>query len=260
MNPIKTLLQRVDDLKEELDNQRDWRTNKNNTSNSHIDKVLEALQIEYTYDSNRIEGNTLTLRETDLVIHKGLTIGGKSMNEHLEAINHYEAISFIRDLVKSNGSFNKHNLLAIHGLILHGLDRENAGRFRQVPVMISGSQHIPPQPWKIEKLMEDYFLFYQQNASLLHPVILAAELHEQLATIHPFIDGNGRTARLVMNLNLLKTGYPIANISGDTEARLAYYNALEKCNLQEDKTDFHQLITGYVIEALERLLKLIKTA
>jgi Fic family protein len=109
-------------------------------------EIIEALHIEYTYDSNRIEGNTLTLRETDLVIHKGLTIGGKPMNEHLEAINHYEAITFIRNLVNSNEAFNKHNLLAIHALILHGLDRDNAGRFRQVPVMISGSQHIPPQP------------------------------------------------------------------------------------------------------------------
>ncbi len=250
MDEIKTLLQHVDNLKAELDQHRDW----------HSDEILEALHIEYTYDSNRIEGNILTLRETDLVIHKGLTIDGKPMNEHLEAINHYEAINFIRDLVKSNEPFNKHNLLAIHGLILHALDRDNAGRFRQVPVMISGSQHTPPQPWQIEKLMEDYFLFYQQNRSGLHPVILAAELHEQLATIHPFIDGNGRTARLVMNLILLQAGYPIANISGDTKARLSYYNALEKCNLEQDKSDFHMLIANYVIQSLERLLKLIKTA
>jgi Fic family protein len=122
----------------------------------HSAEILEALYIEYTYDSNRIEGNTLTLRETDLVIHKDLTIGGKPMNEHLEAINHYEAIRFIHDLVTSSEPFNKRNLLAIHTLILHGLDRDNAGCFRQVPVMISGSQHTPPQPWQVDKLMEDY--------------------------------------------------------------------------------------------------------
>jgi len=247
MNYINTLLQRVDELKAKLDQQRDWRKS----------EILEALHIEYTYDSNRIEGNTLTLRETDLVIHKGLTVGGKPMNEHLEAINHYEAIQFIRDLIKSNELFKLHNLLSIHGLILHGIDRANAGRFRQVPVMISGSQHIPPQPWQVEKLMEDYFLFYQQNKETIHPVILAAELHERLATIHPFIDGNGRTARLVMNLILLQAGYPIANISGDTEARLAYYSALEKCNVEQDKAEFHELIVTYVIESLERLLALL---
>jgi hypothetical protein len=141
--------------------------------NSH--EILEALYIEYTYDSNRIEGNTLTLRETDLIIHKGLTIVGKSMSEHLEAVNHYEAINFIRDLVTSNEPFNKYNLLALHSLILHGLDREGVGRFREVPVMISGCRHIPPQPWQVDKLMEDYFLFYQQNSAELHPIILAAE-------------------------------------------------------------------------------------
>jgi len=248
MNEINTILRRADELKVELGQYRGL----------HSDDILEALYIEYTYDSNRIEGNTLTLRETDLVIHKGLTIGGKPMNEHLEAINHYEAINFIRDLVTSNETFNKHNLLTIHGLILHGLDRENAGRFRQVPVMISGSQHIPPQPWQIDKLMEDYFLYYQQKSTELHPIILAAELHEQLATIHPFIDGNGRTARLVMNLILLKAGYPIANISGDTASRLAYYSALEKCNINLDKTEFYDLIASYVVHSLERLLQLVK--
>lgn len=248
MTHIKLLLQRVDVLKAKLDQHRDWQRN----------EILEALNIEYTYDSNRIEGNTLTLRETDLVIHKGLTIGGKPMNEHLEAINHYEAINFIRDLVKSDEPFNQHNLLSIHGLILQGIDRLNAGRFRQVPVMISGSQHTPPQPWQIDKLMEDYFLFYQQNRESLHPVILAAELHERLATIHSFIDGNGRTARLVMNLILLQSGYPIANISGETNARLAYYNTLEKCNLEQDKAEFHALIIDYVIAALERLLLLVE--
>lgn len=247
MADINTLLHRADDLKAELERHRELRSN----------EILEALHIEYTYDSNRIEGSTLTLRETDLVIHKGLTIGGKALNEHLEAINHYAAINFIRDLVTSSEPFNKHNLLAIHGLILHGLDRDNAGCFRHVPVMISGSQHTPPQPWQIDKLMEDYFLFYQQESSQLHPIILASELHEQLATIHPFIDGNGRTTRLVMNLVLLKAGYPIVNISGDTESRLAYYSALEKCNVEQDKTDFYELIAGYVIQSLERLLKLV---
>ncbi len=125
MNEIDTLLHNADDLKAELEQYRDL----------YSAEIIEAIHIEYTYDSNRIEGNTLTLRETDLVIHKGLTIGGKPMNEHLEAINHYEAITFIRDLVNSNEAFNKHNLLTIHALILHGLDRDNAGRFRQVPAL-----------------------------------------------------------------------------------------------------------------------------
>ncbi|MCF7970985.1 MAG: Fic family protein [Methylococcaceae bacterium] len=249
MSTLIDLLDHADKLKIELDQYRNWE----NTN------ILEALAVEYTYDSNRIEGNTLTLRETDLVIHKGLTIAGKALNEHLEAINHYQAIHFIRDLIKANEPFNKHSLLSIHSLILHGIDRDNAGRYRQVPVMISGSQHTPPQPWQIEKLMEDYFLFYQQQKTQLHPIIFAAELHEQLATIHPFIDGNGRTARLIMNLTLLQSGFPITNINGDSESRLSYYSALEKCNIEQDKTDFYKLITEYTIASLERLLQLIKT-
>jgi Fic family protein len=106
--------------------------------------------------------------------------------------------------------------------------------------------------------MEDYFLFYENKKKEIHPILLASEFHEQLATIHPFIDGNGRTARLVMNLILLNRGYPIANIHGNTESRLAYYSALERCNVQQDKTHFHTLIINYVIQSLERLLQLVK--
>lgn len=247
---INNRLKRVDNLKALLDPHRNWQN----------PEIIEALRVEYTYDSNRIKGNTLTLRETDLVIHKGLTIGGKPLVEHLEAINHYQAIQFIQELINRQEPFNKTNLLTIHSLILQGIDRENAGRYRQVPVMISGSQHTPPQPWQIDKLMEDYFLFYQQQQDNLHPVILAAECHERLATIHLFIDGNGRASRLIMNLILLQAGFPIANISGETDKRLAYYNVLEKCNLHQDKRDFHQLILNYVIEALERLLKLMEVS
>ncbi len=248
MIELSKLLQQSDELKKRLDKQRDW----------NQQAVQEALNIEYTYDSNRIEGNTLTLRETDLIIHKGLTIGGKPLSEHLEAINHYEAVELIRDLAQKKVPFSASTLLTLHGLILRGIDKNNAGQYRSVPVMISGSQHTPPQPWRINKLMEDYFLFYQAEQKQQHPIQLAAELHECLVTIHPFIDGNGRTARLVMNLILLQKGYPIAIIQGDTESRLAYYSALEKCNLENDKTEFHRLIAQIVIHSQQRLLKLVE--
>lgn len=245
---MNDLLELADRLKKKMDNYRDW----------DQESIQEALNIEYTYDSNRIEGNTLTLRETDLVIHKGLTIGGKPLAEHLEAINHYEAVEMIRDLAQKKMELTQFTLLTLHALILRGIDKENAGKFRSVPVMISGSQHTPPQPWHIDKLMEDYFIFYQKNKDILHPVQLSAELHERLVTIHPFIDGNGRTARLVMNLILLQHGYPIAIIQGDTETRLAYYAALEKCNLENDKAGFHSLIAESVIHSQQRLLKLVE--
>lgn len=244
MAALEELLQQADQLNHQLQQQRDW----------DQQSIHTALSIEYTYDSNRIEGNTLTLRETELVIHKGLTIGGKPLVEHLEAVNHYEAVDVIRDWVQQQIPLNRANLLALHGLILRGIDRDNSGKFRTVPVMISGSRHTPPQPWQIDKLMEEYFIYYEQAANALHPILLAAEMHERLVTIHPFIDGNGRTARLVMNLILLQHHYPLAIIHGDTESRLAYYDALEQCNIGQDKSAFHRLIVETVIATQQRLL------
>lgn len=219
--------------------------------------IADALAVEYTYESNRIEGNTLTLRETDLVIHKGLTVAGKSMREHLEAINHYEAVLFLRELVQQATPLTESLVKQLHGLILRGIDRDNAGKYRSVPVSISGSRHMPPQPWQVPKLMEDCFAFYREQESTLHPVVLAAELHERIVTIHPFVDGNGRTTRLVMNLILLQRGYPIANIPGDTDSRLAYYGALELCNVDGNTSPFHELIARYVLASAQHWLKVV---
>lgn len=244
---MNLLLQQIDNLKSEYDQFRGM---------EHV-KILEALAIEYTYESNRIEGNTLTLQETQLVIEKGLTISGKSLKEHLEAINHKEAIDFISDLVKDKEPLNERNLLQIHSIILKSIDRENAGIYRKVPVLISGSTHTPPQPYLVQKLMEDYFIFYEDHKNSLHPVVLSAEMHERLVSIHPFIDGNGRTSRLVMNLILLQNGFPIANIKGDTESRMKYYNALENSRA-DNKTEFILLVAELVKESLERRINLMK--
>jgi Fic family protein len=237
---LNALLRDINVRKEQLDECRD----------SINSLIVDALNIEYTYDSNRIEGNTLTLRETDLVINKGLTIGGKSMQEHLEAVNHYEAIQYVRELSADSANFSEKVIKDIHAIILQGIDRENAGKYRNVPVAISGSRHIPPQPWQVPVLMEQLIAWYAENESGLHPVVLAAEVHERIATIHPFIDGNGRTVRLIMNLILMQRGYLVVNIAGDTESRLAYYNALEKVNLEGEKGDFIELIAGYVLKSL----------
>lgn len=244
---LEKILQEINVLKAEFDQYR-------NLDNV---KIQEALAIEYTYESNRIEGNTLTLQETQLVIEKGLTISGKPLKEHLEAINHKEAIDFITDLVKEKEPLNERNLLQIHSIILKSIDKVNAGRYRKVPVLISGSTHIPLQPYLVQKLMEDYFLFYEENKSSLHPVVLSAEMHERLVTIHPFVDGNGRISRLVMNLILLQNGFPIANIKGDTESRIKYYNALEN-SMTDNKAAFILLIGELVKESLEKRIGLVK--
>lgn len=246
MSDLNTLLVDIDALKARLDRLRPLTSA----------QLQQALDIEYTYESNRIEGNTLTLRETDLVINKGLTIGGKSMREHLEAINHYEAILYIRDLVEKGVDLDEREVRNIHSLVLHGIDRNNAGRYRNVPVRISGSRYEPPQPWAVPKLMEEYG-FWLISEEVQHPVIRAAQAHERLVTIHPFIDGNGRTARLVMNMILLRHGYPIANIPGDTQNRLAYYAALESANLSSDNTEFVLLIAQHVLHSAQAWLRIL---
>ncbi|UUF12704.1 MULTISPECIES: Fic family protein [Flavobacterium] len=244
---LEKILKEIDHLKEKLDSYKQFDSF----------KIREALELEYTFESNRIEGNTMTLRETDMVINEGLTISGKSMREHLEAINHQEAIGFIKDLMSKNNSLNERDLLSIHNLILRGIIPEDAGRYRKVQIMIQDSSHMPPQPLLVQQEMEEYFIWYEINKNKLHPVILAAEMHERLATIHPFIDGNGRTSRLIMNLILMQKGYLIANIKGDYENRIRYYQSLETAQTKKDKEDFLLFIAQTQKESLERYIAIL---
>ncbi len=244
---LVSILNEIDVLKKKLDQFRQFDSF----------RISQALELEYTFESNRIEGNTLTLRETDLVINEGLTISGKSMREHLEAINHQEAIGYIKHLMEKNSFLNEKEVLSIHNLILRGIHPEDAGRYRRVQVMIKGSSFMPPQPFMVAKEMEDFFIWYETNKNNLHPIVLAAEMHERLVTIHPFIDGNGRTSRLVMNLILLQNGYVIANIKGDYDSRMQYYNALEIAQTKNKKEDFLLFVAQIEKESLERYLQII---
>ncbi len=244
---LQKILDEIDVLKTKLDSFRKFDSF----------RIAQALELEYTFESNRIEGNTMTLRETDLVINEGLTISGKSMREHLEVINHHEAIAYIKDLMQKNMPINERELLTVHNLILRGIHPEDAGRYRKVQVMIQGSSHKPPQPFLVTKEMEDYFIWYETNKLSLHPIVLAAEMHERLVTIHPFIDGNGRTSRLVMNLILLQHGYIIANIKGDYDSRMHYYRTLETAQTKNNKEDFLLFIAQIEKESLERYLTII---
>lgn len=242
------LYKEIDQLKDRLNEYR----------KTEHPKVTKALEIEYTYESNKIEGNTLTLQETALVIEKGLTVGGKTLNEHLEAINHSQAIDYIKELAKEKNNISERDVLQIHSLILQGIDRQNAGGYRKVPVIISGVKHIPPQPLLVPLQMKELFVWYNQNKEVLHPIELSAEMHERLVTIHPFIDGNGRTSRLLMNLILLQNGYPIAVLKGDDQSRLNYYNALEVAQTQNNKEVFIQLIASTIKETVNRILSIFE--
>ena len=248
---INVLLKEVDVQKEQLSALRPL-------PEEALKKIQDALDIEYTYESNRIEGNTLTLQETALVVNEGVTISGKSMREHLEAINHAEAISYIKDIAKQDIEISERTIKEIHALILHGIDSENAGRYRTVPVMISGSTHMPPQPYLIEKQMEDFILrFKQMEAEKVHPVLIAAYLHDELVRIHPFIDGNGRTSRLLMNLYLLRHGYVIITLKGSNDAKVNYYKALEMSHTEQLPEDFQKLVIEAEIAALQKYLSIM---
>ena len=249
-NDLNTLLDQIDDLKKSLDSFRPLQ-------GEHIEKLNQYFDEVYTYDSTSIEGNTLTLQETALVLNKGVTIGGKSLREHFEIINHKEAIDYIKELVQSKEIFNKKVLLDIHHLILKNIDLDNAGKFRNIDVMISGSAHKPPTFLQVQNLMDDYFNFYEENKEILNPVILSAEIHERLVTVHPFTDGNGRTSRLVMNLILLQHGFPITNISSQNNLRDEYYKSLEAAQTENSKELFHKFIARNVKEALIKYLEII---
>lgn len=249
---LSTVLQEVDALKAELFTLRPLPP-------EALKKIEDALEMEYTYESNRIEGNTLTLQETALVVNEGITISGKSMREHLEAINHAQAIDFIKDIARQDIEISERTIKEIHAILLHGINRENAGRYRTVPVMITGSTHMPPQPDLIEKQMEDFILKFQQmERDGIHPVIIAAYLHDELVRIHPFIDGNGRTCRLLMNLYLLQHGYIIDTLKGDNEKKLQYYKVLEKSHTEHEPNTFYILAAEAEKEALQRYISILK--
>lgn len=236
----------VDSLKRELDSKRP-------IPKETLKSLKESINLEWTYNSNGIEGNTLTLRETQVVL-EGITVGGKSIKEHLEAINHEKAILFLDDLVKDNEPISEWNIKNIHQLILKDIDNENAGRYRKENVTIKGATHIPPDYLKVPELMEKLILNYN-TWNEYHPIIQAALLHGELVKIHPFVDGNGRTSRLLMNLDLMNSGYNPVIIK--KESRLKYYEALDKAHITDNYTDFVKLVTKLEVEMLKKYLELI---
>ncbi|MGM9849686.1 MAG: Fic family protein [Bacilli bacterium] len=218
-----------------------------------LKSLKESINLEWTYNSNGIEGNTLTLRETQVVL-EGITVGGKSIKEHLEVINHEKAILFLDDLVNDKEIINEWNIKNIHQLILKYIDDENAGRYRTENVTIKGAVHVPPDYLMVPELMEMLVLKYK-DWDKYHPIIKAALLHGELVKIHPFIDGNGRTSRLVMNLSLMNSGYLPVIIK--KEKRLDYYNALDKAHTTGDYTDFVKLVNELEIEMINKYLELL---
>lgn len=242
-----------EDYFKEVDEKLTKLNSKRPLSKEATESLQNAINLEWTYNSNGIEGNTLTLKETKVVL-EGITIGGKSVKEHLEAINHENAIEYLDGLTKDKSEISEWNIKGLHQLILKGIDDDNAGRYRNHNVIISGAKHRPPEYIKVPELMEKLMMNYDEWDKY-HPIIRAALLHGELVKIHPFIDGNGRTSRLIMNMDLMISGYVPVIIKKDN--RLKYYEALDKAHTTGDYTDFVKIITEAENEMLDRYLDVV---
>lgn len=241
------MFERVDEKKALLDSKRPL-------PEYTVKSIRENLLLEWTYNSNAIEGNTLTLMETKVVL-EGITVGGKTLREHLEVINHRDAILYIEDIVRNGEPLTEWQIKNIHRLILKGIDDKYAGKYRDQQVIISGAKHIPPEPFLIKEKMENFINWYNKDAKGLHPIERAAMVHIIFVGIHPFIDGNGRTSRLLLNLELMKNGYPPIVIR--VENRLRYYSALDKAHTTGDNREFIEIVSDEVEKTLDMYLKLI---
>ncbi|MBM94666.1 MAG: cell filamentation protein Fic [Oceanospirillaceae bacterium] len=227
---------KLDALKAKLDEHRPL--DKAVTASLH-----EELVLQWTYHSNAIEGNTLTLKETKVAL-EGITIGGKTLREHFEAINHRDAILMVEELVEKQQPLDEWTIKNLHQLVLKNIDSENAGRYREVNVLISGAEHRPPNAIQVPEQMAAFSDWCSNQAQQLHPIERAARVHGEFVKIHPFVDGNGRTSRLLMNLELMKAGFPATVI--EVGQRLDYYLALDHAHCTGDYTDFIQLVTNAV--------------
>jgi len=194
-----------------------------------LQRLKEQFEVEATYNSNAIEGNSLTLRETQLVLERGLTISGKNIREHLEAKNHKDAMHYLEIAVKK--PLGEDAIKQIHKIILGEIWENEAGKYRKTNVHITGSTHKPPHWEKVYSLMKDYINYITKNPDKLTSVELAGMLHYKFVAIHPFADGNGRTARLLMNLFLMKSGFPPAMVLNSE--RKWYYNVLKSADAGE---------------------------
>ena len=241
----ESLLTLIDKKKKELDNRRPL-------TEGETERLNEEFTVEYTYNSNAIEGNTLTLRETDLVL-RGLTIDRKPLKDHMEAVGHKEAFEFVSELVKQNEPLSERIIKQIHFLVLVG-NKDDRGVYRKVPVHIMGAKHEPVQPYMIEPKMEELLKSFMESKE--HIITKLARFHIEFEGIHPFIDGNGRTGRLLVNLELMKTGYPPIDIKFTD--RMEYYKAFDEYHENHNLSAMEYLFASYVNSRLDMYLKILE--
>lgn len=237
-------LNKIIELKTILDSKRPL-------TQGELERLRDEFIVEYTYNSNAIEGNTLTLRETDMVL-KGLTIDKKPLKDHMEAIGHKEAFDYVSRLVKNNIPLSEYIIKQIHYLVLADKPQDR-GIYRRVPVTIVGAKHTPIQPYliepKIEELLDNYAHSEEDFISKL------AKFHIEFEGIHPFIDGNGRTGRLLVNLELMKLGYPPIDIKFTD--RMSYYDAFDAYYIKKDIKPMVNLFSKYLLERLNKYISIL---
>ncbi|SFR83631.1 Fic family protein [Anaeromicropila populeti] len=237
-------LDMLDRKKKELDSRRPL-------TEGEVERFTEQFVVEYIYNSNAIEGNTLTLRETAIVL-RGLTIDKKPLKDHMEAVGHKEAFEFVSELVKENVPISESIIKQIHFLVLAD-KKDDRGVYRRVPVLIMGAKHEPVQPYLIAPKMEQLLIDYADSKE--HIVTKLARFHIEFEGIHPFIDGNGRTGRLLVNLELMKAGFPPIDIKFTD--RIAYYNAFDEYHTKHTLSVMEKMFTGYINERLDLYLQML---
>ena len=248
INLYTPLLEQVDALKKSLDSCRPL-------TPAEVEAIKEVFIVEHTYNSNAIEGNTLTLQETALVL-QGVTIDQKPLKDHLEAVGYKEAFQFVEELAKQDKPLSEYDIKSIHNLVL--ADRpEDRGVFRRVNVRIAGALTNPVQPYLIEPKIEELLKNNQKWSKTMHIVECVANFHLQFESIHPFIDGNGRTGRLLMNLQLIKAGLPAINIK--FADRRKYYDAFDDYAKNGSSESMVRLVGEAVVSRLREMLDSIKS-
>ncbi|ACB86122.1 Fic family protein [Natranaerobius thermophilus] len=237
------MFKELEEKKQKLDEKRPL-------SKEQVKQLKQYFDVEFTYNSNAIEGNTLSLRETKVILEDGITVGkGKSMREHLEVINHKEAIDYIENLIKEKADISEKIIKEVHYLVLKGIDDDNAGKYRTTNVLISGSDHKPPEHYLVPEKMEKLVSWYKNKQNKLHTIELATYFHHHLTSIHPFVDGNGRLARLLMNFILVQDGYPLTVIKA--EDRESYMEALELASTKMDYSKLLEMMEKAVNDSFE---------
>ncbi len=245
----------INELLNKIDNNKRLIQDKRPFSKEELIQLKNYFKIGLTYSSNAIEGNTYTITETKILIEDGLTASGKPLKEALETIGHSEAYDYMyNQATKKNLKITEELICNLHRLFYYRIDEKNAGKYRKIQVLITGTEYVPPSPQKISALMKEFIT--EINKKAMHGVLLSAYAHRRLAEIHPFIDGNGRTARLLMNLILINKGYQVISIP--PVLRADYITALQTAQRAKNPNDakFNQLIAECEIEAQKEIIRM----